>query len=269
MFKTFSRGLTAPRLGSVAALLVVSLLSVFLRTAQAQVSTASLNGTVMDNTGAVIPGANVLVLQTETNFKSETTSGQDGSFSISSIPVGPYVLSVTRDGFAHYKQEGIVLTVGQVASFQISLTIGAATQDIVVTAETSAVESTDSTIQDVVEQKVVEDLPLNGRNPAALVYTAPGVTDALINPTGTNANSSVAPNASLLGESAPTANGVRPGGTYFSLDGATNVDPLAVVGGPFPNPDATQEFSVVTGSYGARYVSAPGGVYAPEQKWTT
>jgi Carboxypeptidase regulatory-like domain len=259
MFKTFSRGLTAPRLGRVAALLVVSLMSVFLRTAQAQVSTASLNGTVMDNTGAVIPGAKVLVLQTETNFKSETTSGQDGSFSISSIPVGPYVLSVTRDGFAHYKQEGIVLTVGQVASFQISLTIGAATQDIVVTAETSAVESTDSTIQDVVEQKVVEDLPLNGRNPAALVYTAPGVTDALINPTGTNANSSVAPNASLLGESAPTANGVRPGGTYFSLDGATNVDPLAVVGGPFPNPDATQEFSVVTGSYGARYVSAPGG----------
>ena len=70
----------------------------------------------------------------------------------------------------------------------------------------------------------------------------------------------VAPGGACLSdESAPTANGVRPGGTYFSLDGADNVDPFAVVGGPFPNPDATQEFSVVTGSYGARYVSAPGG----------
>ncbi len=100
---------------------------------------------------------------------------------------------------------------------------------------------------------------MNGRNPAALVFTAPGVTDALLNPKGTNANVPVAPGGNLLNESAPTANGVRPGGTYFSLDGATNIDPLAIVGGPFPNPDATQEFSVVTGSYGARYVSAPGG----------
>ena len=239
--------------------LMVTLLTIFLGAGQAQVSTASVNGTVQDNTGAVIPGAKVSLVQTQTGFKTETVSGSEGAFRISSIPIGPYVMSVSRDGFAHYKQDGIVLTVGQVASFQISLTVGAATQDIVVTAEIPAVESTDNTIQSVVDEQVVEGLPLNGRNPAALVYTAPGVTDALINPIGTNANSSVAPGASLLSESAPTANGVRPGGTYFSLDGAGNVDPNSVVGGPFPNPDATQEFSVVSGSYGARYVSAPGG----------
>jgi len=65
--------------------------------------------------------------------------------------------------------------------------------------------------------------------------------------------------ANLPSQSAPTINGVRPGGTYFSLDGAGNTDPFNVIGGPFPNPDATQEFGVVTGTYGARYVSAPGG----------
>jgi len=259
MFMRNLRGSIESRTNRSMAFLMVILLTILLGGAQAQVTTASLNGTILDNTGALVPGAKIVIVQTERNFKSETTSGPNGSFRISSIPVGPYVLSVAKDGFARYKQDGIVLTVGQVATFQISLTVGAATQNVVVTAETPVVESTDSTIQNVVDQNVVEGLPLNGRNPAALMYTAPGVTDALINPAGTNANSSVAPGAGLLGESAPTANGVRPGGTYFSLDGAGNVDPNSVVGGPFPNPDATQEFSVVSGSYGARYVSAPGG----------
>ncbi len=170
------------------------------------------------------------------------------------------MIRVSKDGFANWEQKGIVLTVGQVATIQVAMTVGAQTQDVVVTAEAPAVESTNNTIQTVVEENVVSNLPLNGRNPAALMYTTAGVTDATINGTGTNANTTVAPGGSVLSdESAPTTNGIRPGGTYFSLDGAGNVDPFTVIGGPFPNPDATQEFSVVTGSYGARYVSAPGG----------
>lgn len=259
MYTRDLRGSIKPRSSRLIAFVMVGLLTIFLGAARAQVSTASMDGTVQDNTGALVPGAKIVAVQSETNFKAETVSGPTGAFRISSIPVGPYVIRVTKDGFESYKQEGIVLSVGQVATLQIPLTVGAATQSVVVTAEAPAVESTDNTIQTVVEESVVEGLPLNGRNPAALVYTAPGVTDALINPIGTNANSSVAPASTLLSESAPTANGVRPGGTYFSLDGAGNVDPNSVVGGPFPNPDATQEFSVVTGSYGARYVSAPGG----------
>jgi carboxypeptidase family protein len=259
MFMRILRGSIEPRLARLIAVLILSSLTLVSGTSVwAQLSTASLNGTVQDSTGAVIPGAKVALVQTQTDFKTETVSGPDGSFRISSIPVGPYVLRVAKEGFESYKQEGIVLTVGQVATLQISLTVGAANQNIVVTAETPVVESTDSTIQTVVDQQVVSELPLNGRNPAALMYTAAGVTDATINPLATNANSTVASGV-LSDESAPTANGVRPGGTYFSLDGAGNVDPYSVIGGPFPNPDATQEFSVVTGSYGARYVSAPGG----------
>ena len=260
MFTRTLRGSIEPRLSRLIGILMFSLLTTLAGTGWAQVSTASLNGTVQDKTGAVVPGAKIEAVQTETNLTTETVSGQDGSFRISSIPVGPYVIRVTKDGFEAYKQEGIVLTVGQVATLQITLTVGAATQNVVVTAEAPAVESTESTIQSVVEEKVVSELPLNGRNPAALMYTAAGVTDATINPVGTNANSTVAEEGSVLtDESAPTTNGIRPGGTYFSLDGAGNVDPFSVIGGPFPNPDATQEFSVVTGSYGARYVSAPGG----------
>jgi len=258
MIKGSFGGFIQTRPGKSVGLLVLSLLTLFLGTGQAQVSTASLNGTVQDNTGAYIPGAKIAAVQTETNFATEAVAGQDGSFRISSIPVGPYVIRVTRDGFAKYEQKGIVLQVGQAATLQITLSVGTSTQNIVVTAEVPAVESSNNTIQSVVEEKVVSELPLNGRNPAALMYTAAGITDATLNPIGTNPNSTVAGGA-LADESAPTTNGIRPGGTYFSLDGAGNVDPFNVIGGPFPNPDATQEFSVVTGSYGARYVSAPGG----------
>ncbi len=259
MFTTILRGFGSWGMGKLGALVMFSALGIlFGMPGQAQVSTATLNGTVTDNTGALIPGAKVMVVQTQTNFATETLSGPDGSFRVSSIPVGPYVLRVSKEGFSKYEQVGIVLTVGQVGTIPVTLNVGAQTQDVVVTAEVPAVESTNSTIQSVVEENVVSSLPLNGRNPAALMYTAPGITDAALNPKGTNPNSTVAGGA-LSNESAPTTNGVRPGGTYFSLDGAGNVDPYSVIGGPFPNPDATQEFSVVSGSHGSRYVSAPGG----------
>ena len=223
MFYSISRKFHTRSL--VAVLFGVMLLALSSVCSFAQSSTASLNGSVRDKTGAVIPGATVVLLQTETNFTSDTVSKEDGYFGFSTVPVGPYSLRVTKDGFATFEQTGIVLSVGQSATFQVALSVGSSSQEVVVTASAPPVDSTDNTIQTVVDTAVVAGLPLNGRNPAALVYTAPGVTDALINPKGTNANVSVAPNSALLNESAPTSNGVRPGGTYFSLDGATNVDP--------------------------------------------
>src|ERR1019366_2451735 len=231
--------------------------------AVAQLSTATITGLVQDTSNAVVPGATVTVTQTATNFTTRAVSGDNGVFSIPSLPVGPYTLSVAAKSFAPYEQTGIVLTVGQVANIQVTLKVGSIGEKITVTANTNAVESTESTIQNTVEERVVTDLPLNGRNPASLLNTVAGVTDATLNidPTTTTANLSAikAPDASLPSASAPTTHGVRAGGTYFSLDGADNVDPYVVIGGPFPNPDPTQEFRVVTGSYGARYVSAPGG----------
>lgn len=224
---------------------------------RAQVSTASLNGAVQDVSGAVVPGAAITATEADTGFQAKTTSTASGSFSLSSLPVGPYKLTVVKAGFATYEQTGMVLSVGDVRTVQISLTVGQITETVTIQADATAVDSTTPTIQQVVGQAAIADLPLNGRNPADLVNTVPGVTNALLTPP--NANSTVKGTNTLPSQSAPSVNGVRPGGTYFSLDGATNVDPFNVIGGPFPNPDATQEFAVVTGSYGARYVSAPGG----------
>ena len=124
MFKEDFRGLYEPRLGKFVGILLFSLLTLFLGIGQAQISTASMNGTVQDNTGAVIPAAKIIATQTQTNFATETVSGQDGSFRIDSIPVGPYVLRASKDGFATYEQKGIVLRVGQIATLEVSLSVG-------------------------------------------------------------------------------------------------------------------------------------------------
>jgi len=248
-------------IGRAIAVLTITLIVLIGSRAVAQVATATINGTVVDTTGAVVPGAAIAVTQIDTNYTVKTVSGKTGEYLLPNLPIGPYKLQVKTKGFAQYEQTGLVLTVGQVATVQIALQVGSEAEQVVVTAEAPAVEATESTIQNVVEEKVVSDLPLNGRNPAALVNTVAGVTDATMNITSATSNISAvkAGDSGMPSASAPTTHGVRPGGTYFSLDGAGNVDPYVVVGAPFPNPDATQEFSVVTGSYGARYVSAPGG----------
>ncbi len=225
-----------------------------------QVSTAAIHGTVADTSGASIPGAVVTATQTNTNYTTSTKTRDDGSFNLPALPVGPYSIRIAGTGFAGYEQTGLVLEVGQNVLLPVSLRVGAVSEQVVVSAETPAIDSTSPTIQQVVDQRTVSELPLNGRNPATLINTVPGVTDASINISAQQTNSTVRTAvANLPSQSAPTVNGVRPGGTYFSLDGAGNTDPFNVIGGPFPNPDATQEFGVVTGTYGARYVSAPGG----------
>ena len=230
--------------------------------AYSQVSTATITGVVQDAAGAVIPGAAIVVTQTQTNSKVQATSNERGAFFLPALPVGPYSMSVTAKGFSSYVRSNIVLTVGQVASFEVPLAVGATSETVTITAGTPLIEPTEPTIQNTVNQETVNQLPLNGRNPAALVFDSGGVVDTSLNEgTGqiASTNQITPPGQTIPGSIAPAVNGVRGGGTYFSLDGASNVDPYSVIGGPFPDPDATQEFQVVTGTYGARYLSAPGG----------
>lgn len=227
----------------------------------AQVSTAQLTGTVTDPSGATIPNAQVKVTQTDTHLVARAVTDQQGVFTIPALPVGPYTIDVSAQGFGPYQETGIVLTVGQVANLQIQLRVGNKVDTVEVTGAAPAIEATESSIENTIEETAVVDLPLNGRNPASLVNTTAGVENPVQN-LGTgqlSTTSQVFPSGSNPGSILTATNGVRSGGMYFSLDGASNVDPGPVIGGPFPDPDATQEFDVVTGTYGARYFSAPGG----------
>jgi hypothetical protein len=233
--------------------------------------TASVAGTVRDSSGAVVPGAQIVITQTDTGFSKTAVTAGDGSFAFPVLPVGPYRLEVKMEGFAGYKQTGIVLTVNQAAQFSVTLQPGGLKQAIEVKASVSPVDTTTGTLSQLVDQRQIVELPLNGRNPAGLVLLALGVSNPAL---GTGGNSGpngpgvalqftypagVGGSIEQQGALIPAVNGIRSGGVYFSLDGANNEDAYAVTGGPFPNPDAVQEFRVLTNGYGAEYVSAPGG----------
>jgi hypothetical protein len=218
-----------------------------------------MTGEVRDSSGAVVPDAKVTATQTEKQLVRVTTTAGDGTFDFPSLLVGPYTVKVEKPGFTTYEQTGILLTVAQAATIPVTLQVGMAQQTISVTAAPTMVDTTTSTLSRLVGDQQVEALPLNGRNPSALVYLSAGSFDPTQNVPVAGTNPTLQAGQNHPREIAPVINGVRGDGVYFSLDGANNIDTYQVTGGPFPNPDAVQEFRVVTSTYGAEYVSAPGG----------
>ncbi len=263
--RTSSACLSVPAAGLVAILKFFRCLTIgmFIAAAcgahlQAQTDAGSVAGRIADPSGAVIPGATISVTEKSTGAISQTTSNAAGDYSFPSLPVGRYDLTVQAPNFAPYKIANIPLAVSQQLTFNIQLEVGGTNQEVTVEASSVAVDTQSPAVQQVVEAQAVSQLPLNGRNPAALLFTVGGVS----NPE----NASTVPDPSVLsgvanypGETVASVHGSRTGSVYFSLDGGNNTDPLQVTGGPFPNPDATDQFAVQTANYGARYVSAPGG----------
>ena len=146
-------------------------------TALAQYTTARLGGTVEDNTGAAVPGATVIVEQTGTGYKQEVKTGAAGEYLFPSLPVGDYQLTVSMRGFNTYVQKGIGLALGQAASQKVTLAIGAVTQQVTVEGSSNQVTTDDAAVAQVIDQKSIESLPMNGREAQQLVFLVPGAVD--------------------------------------------------------------------------------------------
>jgi hypothetical protein len=144
---------------------------------KAQINRANLNGTVTDPSGATVPHAKVEVLETDTGFIRQTTTGDSGVYSLSSLPVGKYNLTISREGFKTYVETGIELFVGQTRTVNAQLQVGAATAKVEVRGQVQAVDSSNAEIAGVVQSRQVEDIPLNGRNWSTLAMLAPGVVN--------------------------------------------------------------------------------------------
>jgi len=258
--KSSWQSLRSPGALKIPVLLVLLLGFTMLSTRMFAQSTAQISGAVHDQTNGLIPGAQVTVTNTDTGTVQTATANGEGLYAFPALHVGHYRLEAKAPGFKKYVQAGLVLTVSQELKLDIQLVLGVAEQVIEVTADAAQVDATSPTEQSTVEESMVQGLPLNGRNPASLVKSVAGVTDTTLNVSETDTNSNIKPADAVNPlEFAPAIHGARAGGVYFSLDGANNTDPYTIIGGPFPHPDATGEFSVVTGTYGARYESAPGG----------
>jgi hypothetical protein len=220
--------------------------------AVAQFTTARLGGTVTDKAGAAIAGATLRVEQVTTGYTQTGKAGSDGGYLFPSLPVGSYRLTVQMDGFTTYVQSGIELTVGQTATQNITLQVGAVAQQVTVQANSSLVTTQSASVSQLISQENMIALPLNGREAQQLVFLTPGTVDVT---SQYSAEGGVFP-----GEQYAKTNGGGANGVYYLLDGVDYNDTYINANLPFPNPDALQEFNIQTDNMSAAYGNATGGV---------
>ncbi|HZQ51840.1 MAG TPA: carboxypeptidase-like regulatory domain-containing protein [Bryobacteraceae bacterium] len=154
------------RRAAMALLLLFLLASLLFSQATAVVQ---ISGSVQDSSGGAIPNAKIIVTQTATGFTRETTSGPNGGYVLSNLPVGPYRLEASAPGFRSYDQQGIVLQVNTNPTINVVLQVGPLSQSVEVHAAAEMAETQTSGISQVIDQRRVVDLPLNGRQPTQLV----------------------------------------------------------------------------------------------------
>ena len=215
------------------------------------VATSQIAGTVQDASGLAVPGAQVRAIQTDTGLIRTAETGADGAYILPSLPIGPYRLEVTKQGFSTYVQNGIVLQVASNPTIDAKLQVGNVNQQVVVEASATMVETHSSGVGQVVDQQRVVDLPLNGRYATDLIFLAGA--------------SAIAPNADLVStknypnEAVSSIGGGLANGTTYLLDGGTHNDPFNNLNLPLPFPDALQEFKVETSALPAQYGQHSGG----------
>ncbi|MEO8256984.1 MAG: carboxypeptidase regulatory-like domain-containing protein [Acidobacteriota bacterium] len=206
-------------------------------------ATAQISGAVKDSSGGVLPGADVTATQTETGFKRSVVTGADGLFSFPGVPIGPYRLEVALAGFSSYNQTGIVLQVGSAPNIPVTLALGTVAESVTVSGEAPLIDTGKLGIGQVMDNKRIMDLPLNGRNAADLIQLLP----AVIPQPGLNATS-----RSMQGGQAYSVAGGVAFGVAYVLDGATHNNPYDNLNLPLPFPDALQEFRAETSALTAQ-----------------
>ena len=134
--------------------------------------TSQISGTIKDPSGSAIPGAAIKATQTATGVVRNATSGADGGYVLPDLPIGPYQLEVTKEGFSRYVQTGIVLQVDSNPTVDVSMQVGAVSEQVTVEASAAQVETRSTAIGSVVNNQQVAEMPLNGRDPHELIFLA-------------------------------------------------------------------------------------------------
>ena len=243
--------------GVIAASMLMNGMNIVL---QAQSDTARISGTVQDNTGAAIPGANITLTDTDTGTVRTLTADGAGSFSASALPVGHYTAQVVSTGFQGESQK-FVLQVSQVQTLDFKLAVGSESQTVEVTDAAPLVETTTSSTGIVIQGKELSDLPLNGRNFTQLALLAPGITKGAYGGIASGVNQ----NAESLrysdtGGYALSANGLRPQANIFLLDGIDNNEGLTNGISFFPPVEAMSEFRITNTLAPAEFGRAGGAI---------
>src|SRR5437667_6640535 len=221
----------------------------------AQTVTSTILGNVKDTSGALAPGVTITVKHTESGLTRTVVSGERGAYSVPLLPVGAYEVTTTMPGFKQVVRSGINLVVGQEAVVDLTLEVGANTEQVTVTEEAPLVNTTTSSTSGVITEQQVKELPLNGRSFDQLITLNVGVSNA----TSNTLNGNTWNMFSVAGK--------RPETNRFIINGIDWVGPSSTgqfitpygVSGQLLGVEAVREFNVLTDTYGAEYGKRAGG----------
>jgi hypothetical protein len=211
-------------------------------------ATAQINGTVSASSGAVLPGVTVVAIQTDTGFRRETVTDAEGAYALLNLPIGPYRLEASLQGFRSFVQTGITLQVSSNPVIKVTLELGQLSETLTVEGQAPLVETRNPAVGNVMTNAQVEALPMEGRNVASLVVTVGATVD-----TGNPSSRSLTQSRGIA-----IAGGQQFGVAYV-LDGALHNNVYDGDNLPMPFPDAVQEFKIETSSQQAQNGYKAGG----------
>jgi len=213
--------------------------------AHAQSSGAELTGRVTDQVDAAVPNARVSLTQVTTNWTAETTTNQEGIYSFTNLRPGLFRAEVEATGFKRLTREGLNLATGERIGVDFKLEAGTISESVVVQDDAPLLRSETGSLGQVIENRKVVDIPLNGRNFLQLVSLSAGVAQ---------------PPPTTAGPSFPRINGGRPRTNEYLFDGISVLQPEPGQVAFFPIPEAIQEFKVEVNSPRAEFGRFNGGV---------
>ena len=238
------------------AVLPLCLCLVLLPVTQAQTITGAVNGTVTDPTGAVLPGATVVVKNVATNVETTATTNNSGDYSIRFLQVGQYTVTIKHDGFKSFSSSPFSLEVNQTAKVDGKLEVGSETQTVTVENTLQPILDTDnSTLATTFTPSTIQNLPLNGRNFSSITMFIPGAV--VTEPTSMSNTNAIERDTNQGGQ--VSINGNRNQTNNYLLDGIEINETINNVIGYNPSPDAIENLTVITSNAGAEYGNVNGG----------
>lgn len=221
--------------------------------AYGQVDEGSITGTVLDATGAVVPNANITLLNTDQGITLETKANANGGYTFSPVRIGHYSVTVTAPGFAKTTQKNLTVQVAQVLQVNVTLKLGAASETVEVNTAPPQLQTEEASVGQVIGEHEVNNLPLNGRNFTFLAQLGAGMQTPQADTRGNAASGAF------------SANGLRPAQNNYLLDGIdNNSNAVDFLNGTnyviLPPVDAIQEFKVQTADFSAELGRAAGAV---------